>query len=164
MRWIALLLPPMLLACDGGTPEEVPDAGWQPEFSCPNDNNPDCLPSGDTSLRAAAAVRSITPTCFEQWVDLDGNAFWDERAESFLDCGCDHLCGAAAPALHGSWRLAEVREPLQRLPFQVVWPSPAPLWRHTAHSVVTKMSPAGATDTPVTRPVESEPTLASVGT
>lgn len=95
MRWMALLPLALLLACDGGTPDEEP-AGWQPEFSCPNDNNPDCLPTDDTSLRAGAAVRSITPTCFEQWVDPDGNAFYDERTETFLDCGCDHLCAGDA--------------------------------------------------------------------
>jgi len=63
-----------------------------PEFSCPNPDEPTC-PTADGQLRAAAAVRSIVPSCFEAWVDEDGDATFDGD-ESHLDCGCDRLCPA----------------------------------------------------------------------
>ena len=49
--------------------------------------------ASDGALSAGAGVASITPTCFESWVDdpEDPNAELDE-GEEFLDCGCDRLC------------------------------------------------------------------------
>lgn len=73
---------------DGSTGDaEPPEA---PEFLCPNPDVPACA-SGEGPLRAAAAVRSIVPRCFESWVDEDGDATFD-GGEDFLDCGCDRLC------------------------------------------------------------------------
>ncbi len=94
---LALLLLPsaLLLACgkdkggdptptDGGTTET-----WSPDRRCPGD--PACA-DNDGPLSAGAAAVAITPTCFESWQDLDGDATWDSRDEPFLDCGCDRLC------------------------------------------------------------------------
>lgn len=76
----ALLL---LLSCtrgeDTGTPEiQQP---WEPFIAV----------SGDGELKAGAAAVSITPECFEGFVDLDGDAEFDDD-EELLDCGCDRLC------------------------------------------------------------------------
>jgi len=68
----------------GETPAEAPD------FLCPNPEVPECA-SNEGALRAAASVRSITPECFESWVDVDANAVFDGD-DTFLDCGCDRLC------------------------------------------------------------------------
>ncbi|MCP4918124.1 MAG: hypothetical protein GY913_14520 [Proteobacteria bacterium] len=47
---------------------------------------------GSGTLAVGAGVASITPTCFESWVDTgDMNAELDD-GEEFLDCGCDRLC------------------------------------------------------------------------
>ena len=68
----------------GAEPPEVPDV------LCPDPDRPQCA-SNEGPLRAAAAVRSIVPSCFEAWIDEDGNATFDS-GETFLDCGCDRLC------------------------------------------------------------------------
>ena len=44
------------------------------------------------ALRVGAAKATITPTCFEQFVDEDADAEWDYETEVYLDCGCDRLC------------------------------------------------------------------------
>lgn len=67
-----------------------PEPPERPELVCPDPDVPTCA-SGAGPLRAAAAVRSIVPSCFEAWVDEDGNATFD-NGEAFLDCGCDRLC------------------------------------------------------------------------
>jgi hypothetical protein len=47
--------------------------------------------SNEGPLRAAAAVRSIVPSCFEAWIDQDNDAVFD-ATDVHLDCGCDRLC------------------------------------------------------------------------
>ena len=83
------------------------EAPWRPDVVCPGD--PDC-PDADGALHAGAAAVSITPTCFEGWLDCgddglcpgdegyteadggEGDAEYDRYTEAFLDCGCDRLC------------------------------------------------------------------------
>jgi hypothetical protein len=100
MRTSLLLVLP-LLACSGdkGAPTDSgggggggPDdtaAGWRPDLVCPGDAG--CA-TNDGELRAGVAAKVVTPPCFEQWEDLDGNGEWDRQQEPFLDCGCDQLC------------------------------------------------------------------------
>lgn len=85
-----LTLLPTLLACHPAPDAPLPavDPG-RPLLVCPGD--PACA-DADGPLRAGAAVRSVVPTCFETYDDLDGDATWDRIAEPFHDCGCDRLC------------------------------------------------------------------------
>jgi hypothetical protein len=79
----------LLSAChpDPARPKvEDPD---RPLLVCPGD--PEC-PDAKGPLLAGAAVRSILPTCWETYDDLDGDVAWDPIAEPFRDCGCDRLC------------------------------------------------------------------------
>lgn len=78
----------LLLACDDGGPVTEPPAGWSPEVACPGGAG--CEDNAGP-LRAGAAVRSIVPSCFEAWIDYDGEAV-KTADEPFLDCGCDRLC------------------------------------------------------------------------
>lgn len=78
-----------LLAGCGDEPV-TPVAGWAPELACPAAGG-DCAPTDDLTLRAAAAVRSIVPDCYESWEDVDGTNFYG-RNDHFFDCGCDQLC------------------------------------------------------------------------
>ena len=87
-----LLLPALLGAChrDKGDDSATPDTsapGWRPDLACPGDEG--CA-SADGALHAGAGIRTITPTCFESWEDLDANGEYDSSAESFYDCGCDN--------------------------------------------------------------------------
>jgi hypothetical protein len=92
-RAAALVAALVLPGCDGDDGTETPaPAGWQPELVCPSASNPACAPVASAPLRAGAAARSITPACFESWVDLNGDAEWATGEEVFLDCGCDRLC------------------------------------------------------------------------
>lgn len=90
-----LFLPALLAGChrdkDDTTPADSDSgpAGWRPDLACPGDEGCETATGG---LSAGAAIRSITPTCFEDWEDLDGNAEYDSSAESYYDCGCDKLC------------------------------------------------------------------------
>lgn len=63
---------------------------WRPDLACPGDAG--CETLGDGQLYAGAAIRSITPTCYESWDDLDGNGEYASSSEPFFDCGCDRLC------------------------------------------------------------------------
>ena len=94
------LLALSLLACkdkdgdDSGSPTDggATDGGteaWSPDLHCPGDS---ACPDATGALSVGAAKVSITPTCFETWEDLDGNAEWDDDSEPYLDCGCDRLC------------------------------------------------------------------------
>lgn len=87
----------MLVACnsDGskGSPS-VADSGQEAverdiDRICPGDAG--CV-SNEGPLLAGAAVREITPPCFEAWVDLDGSKDYRASEDEFLDCGCDRIC------------------------------------------------------------------------
>ena len=69
-------------ATDSGTPRAL-------ERVCPGDAG---CESNEGPLLAGAAVRDVTPPCFESWTDLDGNGEYDRTDDAFLDCGCDRLC------------------------------------------------------------------------
>lgn len=96
-RILAGAIPTLALsACSGGKgpvpdtgPEGAGDPGWRPDLVCPGDAG--CA-SNEGPLEAGAVAVDITPQCFEQWEDTDGNGEWDRSAEAFLDCGCDQLC------------------------------------------------------------------------
>lgn len=76
----------LALACTK-TPDDTATA-YVPAVACPGSAG---CESNSGPLFAGAAAVSITPPCFEEFVDLDGNAEWD-REEEVLDCGCDRLC------------------------------------------------------------------------
>lgn len=79
------------LAVGCGGDEEEP--GWSPELYCPGDPSGVCDALPGTPLLAGTASRSVVPTCYESWVDLDDNATYAAgEGETFLDCGCDRLC------------------------------------------------------------------------
>ncbi len=83
------------------------DGAWRPDLVCPGDAG--CASAGGP-LEVGAAAVSITPDCFEQWLDCgedgicpddpewvaadsgEGDAEWRKSTEPFLDCGCDQLC------------------------------------------------------------------------
>src|SRR5205814_6405304 len=76
-----------LLGCgDGGPPPADPD---RPLLVCPGD--PSCR-DDDGPLRAGVAVRSLVPSCWETWDDLNGDATYDRVGETWEDCGCDRKC------------------------------------------------------------------------
>ena len=107
------LLPALIILACGSKDSDSPDGSadtatpWRPDLVCPGDA--DC-PDADGPLHAGAAAVTITPTCFEAWLDCgddglcpedegyiepdggEGNAEYDDRHEAFLDCGCDRLC------------------------------------------------------------------------
>ena len=92
---------------EGGDSASGSAGAWRPDLVCPGDAG--CV-SGDGELQAGAAAVSITPTCFEQWLDCgrdgicpddeawveadegEGDSEWHKASEAFLDCGCDQLC------------------------------------------------------------------------
>lgn len=87
------MLVSLLLAC---TSEKKQDTGtfveqaWRPELVCPSDEG--CDPVENAPLFAGAALRPITPTCFETWDDLDDDEEYKSSQDIFYDCGCDRLC------------------------------------------------------------------------
>jgi len=103
-----ILLTVMLVAC-GKAQDPIADTGegWRPDVVCPGDA---VCRSGEGVLAAGAAAVSITPTCWEQWLDCGedgicpGDPTWveadageadgdyDKQSERFVDCGCDQLC------------------------------------------------------------------------
>jgi hypothetical protein len=82
-------------AADTDTDTDVDDTGepqpYSPDIYCPGDPSGVCA-SNDGALHVGAAALTITPTCFEDWIDLDDNAEWDWDVEVYRDCGCDRLC------------------------------------------------------------------------
>lgn len=86
----------LLAACPAPAPTDEVDEGWVQDpradvVDCPN--QPGCEPSEDRTLRVGAGVRSIVPSCFESWVDANGDFSYRLSAgDTFLDCGCDRLC------------------------------------------------------------------------
>ena len=110
MRALAALV--FVISCDASTDSKPSDADtaaepWRPTVVCPGDAG--CA-DADGELEVGAAAVSITPTCFERfldcgedgicpddeaWVEADageGDAEWDKQTEVFEDCGCDQLC------------------------------------------------------------------------
>jgi hypothetical protein len=80
----------LLAACRHDDTDAVDtDAGYQPDVACPG--GPDC-PSADGALEVGTATVSIVPACYEQWVDVTGDGYWQKNDDTYLDCGCDHLC------------------------------------------------------------------------
>jgi hypothetical protein len=77
----------------GSADDTAAPAAYAPDIFCPGGPSEDgACESNDGALHAGAAKVSITPTCFETFEDLDGDAEWDWDDEAFLDCGCDRLC------------------------------------------------------------------------
>ena len=72
----------LLLACTRGEDTSEPvRPPWEPFIAV----------SGEGVLRAGAGAVTITPECFESFVDLDEDGEFDKE-EELLDCGCDRLC------------------------------------------------------------------------
>ncbi len=63
-----------------------------PELSCPGDPSGVCDDVPGTQLEAGAAVVSIIPNCWEQWIDVNEDAKYESTKDTLLDCGCDRLC------------------------------------------------------------------------
>ena len=94
-----LALIALLVGCgsDPGKPTPASDSSvdsgepgpWEPDLFCPGSAGCETV-SG--TLRAGAGKVDITPTCFEDWVDLDGDFEYERTTEAFRDCGCDRLC------------------------------------------------------------------------
>ena len=82
------------LACSGNKVEDTApivevEAEWRPQQVCPGDAG--CEDASST-LQVGASAKTITPTCFEQWEDVDGNSRYSTSTDIVLDCGCDQLC------------------------------------------------------------------------
>ena len=82
------------LACSGNKVEDTApilevEADWRPTQVCPGDIG--CEDASST-LQVGASAKTITPTCFEQWEDVDGNSRYSTSTDIVLDCGCDQLC------------------------------------------------------------------------
>jgi len=84
-----MLLNALLLVACKDKPVDSAAPEWSPDLVCPGAAG--CT-NADGPLRAAAAVRDITPPCFESWTDLDGDGSYSKTKDEFLDCGCDRLC------------------------------------------------------------------------
>ncbi len=73
----------------------------EPDLQCPGDPSGLCDESPGAVLEAGAAVLPIIPTCFESWIDENGDGKFESTKDTLLDCGCDRLCpgdpGYAAP-------------------------------------------------------------------
>ena len=76
----------VLWGCGGETTSQ-----WQPELFCPNATTGQCDAVKGATLRAGVARRSVNPSCFEVYDDLNGNDK-KESEEPFWDCGCDRVC------------------------------------------------------------------------
>jgi len=81
------LLLTLLSACDG-TADDTADPGFSPDLHCPGAAG---CETATGPLSAGAAAVTITPTCFEGWIDPVGEGEWDKDF-GWLDCGCDRLC------------------------------------------------------------------------
>ena len=79
------------LACSGNKEQDsaIRENGWRPMQVCPGD---DGCELGEGALQVGASAKVITPTCFEQWEDVDGNNRYAGNTDIVLDCGCDQLC------------------------------------------------------------------------
>ena len=103
LRWLSLVLVALLAltGCpgdddDSAAPDDDDDSAepaQYPTVYCPGDPSGMCEPGGDTALLAGAAAVSITPTCWEDWTDVNGNdEYGITEGDTFEDCGCDQLC------------------------------------------------------------------------
>lgn len=81
---------------------------------CPGDPAGDCDWTSESELLVGAAALPITPTRWEAWTDVDGNAEYRSGLDTFLDCGGDRLC----PGDPG-WTAADEGEGDGR--FQAMW-------------------------------------------
>ena len=81
----------ILLACSGNKNQDSANLtnNWRPLMVCPGDEG--CA-SENGDLLVGASAYTITPTCFEQWEDVDGNNRYASNVDVALDCGCDQLC------------------------------------------------------------------------
>lgn len=80
------------LACSSDKVQDtapVEQNGWRPAQVCPGDAG---CEGNDGALYVGASAKVITPTCFEQWEDVDGNHRYTSSTDIVLDCGCDQLC------------------------------------------------------------------------
>ncbi len=79
------------LACSGNKEQDSANVqeGWRPTQVCPGDEG--CASSTGV-FQVGASAKVITPTCFEQWDDVDGNNRYASSVDVVLDCGCDQLC------------------------------------------------------------------------
>lgn len=86
LPWFALLV----AGCNGEDPEATAPTGDRVDVACPGD--PGCADVPGAPLEVGVGVRSVVPSCFESWEDLDADAVYEGPGEVFLDCGCDRLC------------------------------------------------------------------------
>ena len=70
----AMLLHALLLVACKDDPVDSAAPDWTPDLVCPGAAG--CT-NADGPLHAAAAVRDITPPCFESWTDVDGDGSQD---------------------------------------------------------------------------------------
>lgn len=81
------------LACSGDKNQDsatsLNETSWRPMTVCPGDQG--CETGGGDLLVGASAL-TITPTCFEQWEDVDDNRRYTSSTDIVLDCGCDQMC------------------------------------------------------------------------
>lgn len=92
MRRLLPLIALVIGAChrkDGSDLNDDTAEAWRPDQVCPGDAG--CETSGG-QLEAGAAAISITPTCYETWVDSNGDSKYERSTDAFIDCGCDRLC------------------------------------------------------------------------
>ena len=79
------------LACTGSKEQDSANIleSWRPMQVCPGDAG---CESAEGALQVGASAKVITPTCFEQWEDVDENKRYAANVDVVLDCGCDQLC------------------------------------------------------------------------
>ena len=80
------------LACSGNKVQDTAptaEADWRPMQVCPGDEG---CEDASATLQVGASAKVITPTCFEQWEDVDENKRYSASTDVVLDCGCDQLC------------------------------------------------------------------------
>ncbi len=77
------------LSCNGPSGDDTGEPGYQPDLFCPGSEG--CA-TAEGQLWVGVATADITPTCFEDWVDMNDNQTYGKNSDQFLDCGCDRLC------------------------------------------------------------------------
>lgn len=83
----------LLISCTSDKNQDtgvIIDMGWKPELVCPSDEG--CADVEGAILFAGAAAKTITPTCFESWEDINDDEEYKSSQDIFFDCGCDRLC------------------------------------------------------------------------